>query len=88
MMLNPIKVIEVNTSNQVTVLQAVGRTHMIETGFVCSSPKDIVGIDGVKNSEDKYWTIEVNGDYEHFNSMSLVGPKDRVVLKYGVSKEK
>lgn len=90
MAINPIQVLQVNTSNQATILEALSVNHEVKTGFVCSSQKDIVCVDGLCNrpSEHKYWTIEVNGDYEDFNSQSVVRPSDQVVLKYASSKER
>lgn len=83
------KVIQVNSVNQATVLEAISVAHKVETGFVCTSPMDIKCIDGICNkpSEHKYWTIEVNGDYQSVNSQSVVRPSDKVVLKYASSRE-
>ncbi len=82
--------IQINTANQATVLQALEEKHKVQTGFVCNSLNDIQCIDGVCNNPEKhqFWTIEVNGDYQSVNSMSLVKPGDQVVLKYASSKER
>lgn len=87
MAINPIQVIQVNTANQATVLDALRSTHNVKTGFVCSSPRDIVCVDRVCNSNISgyYWTIEVNGEYETVNSQTLIQPSDQVVLKYASS---
>lgn len=84
MALSPMKVIEINTTNQAIVLEIIKETHHVQTGMVCNSPHDIVCIDSVCNepSRNKYWTIEVNGDYNHVNSQSVVRPQDKLVLKY------
>ena len=84
----PIRTLEIKTDNKVSVLEAVESSHWVKTGFVCSSDKDIVCIDGLCNRENKFWTIEVNGNYEDFNSRSEIGPSDRLVLKYASSREK
>ena len=88
MALNPMKVIQVDTAGKATVLEAVQAAHKVETGFVCASDKDIVAVDGLKNKNGNFWTIEVNGDYEHVNSTSPVKSSDRLVLKYASVKEK
>lgn len=82
--------IQINSSSQATVLEALKATHEVKTGFVCTSANDIQCIDGVCNrpSEHKYWTIEVNGNYQDFNSQSLVNPKDKVVLKFSSMENK
>ena len=84
MAINPIQVIEIRTDNQATILESIRRTHEVKTGVVCSGPLDIVCIDDVCNipSKSLYWTIEVNGDYESVNSVTLVKPQDKVILKY------
>ena len=88
MAINPVKMIEVNTAGQATVLEAVMAKHNVETGFVCTSQKDIVCVDGLCNKHGHYWTIELNGNYETVNSQTPVYPSDRLVLKYASSKER
>lgn len=67
----------------VTVLSLLEAGHVVKTGFVCASDKDIVCIDGLCNEEGKYyWSITVNGEYKYFNSQSLVGPLDRLEVRY------
>ena len=84
------QVIQVNTSNQTTVLEALKSSHDVKTAFVCASPNDIECVDGVCNNRvlGRYWTIEVNEEYQSVNSESLVGPSDKVVLKYASLKGK
>jgi len=84
MALNPMQVIQVNTANQATVLEALSLRHSVKTGFVCASPLDIECVDGVCNNPRRgsYWTIEVNDGYQDANSQTVVGPEDKVVLKY------
>ena len=79
------QVIQVNTSNQTTVLQAISENHNVKTGFVCTSSNDIECVDGLCNNrqDNLWWTIQINGDYEHSNSNSIINPDDKVVLKYG-----
>ncbi len=86
----PMKVIQIDTAGKATVLEAVQSSHVVGTGFVCVGPNDIVSVDGLKNdpAHKRYWTIEVNGDYEHFNSTSPVKDSDQLVLKYASSKER
>lgn len=67
------------------MLEVVKASHKVETGFVCASPNDIQCIDGTCNKDGRYWTIEVNGDYQSVNSMTVVQPSDKVVLKYASS---
>ena len=88
MALNPVKFIEVNSASHATVLQVISEKHQIKTGFVCISDDDIVCVDGVCNRDGRYWTIEVNGDFSHVNSLTLVEPTDRIVLKYASSTKK
>jgi len=83
---NPMQTIQVNTANQATVLEAVSASHKVKTGFVCSSYNDIQCVDGLCNKDGKYWTIELNGNYESVNSRSKVYPSDKLVLKYASSK--
>jgi len=84
------QVLQVNTAGNTTVLEAVKVSHQVTTGFVCTSANDIQCVDGLCNnpSQHKYWTIEVNGDFEDYNSMSKVGPQDKVVLKFSKLHEK
>ena len=83
--LNPMRIIEVNTANQASILEATSLGHKVTTGFVCASDKDIVCVDDICNRDGKFWTIEVNGNYQSVNSQTLVGPQDKVVLKYASS---
>ena len=85
LVLNPMRVIEVNTAGQVSVLEATSLSHKVTTGFVCLSDKDIVCVDDICNKDGRFWTIEVNGDYQSVNSQTVVGPQDKVVLKYSAS---
>jgi len=89
MSFSPIQVIQIDTANQATVLEAVSAKHSVVTSLVCTSERGIECVDGLCNNPEqgKWWTIEVNGDYEHANSQSLVKPSDRLVLKYGVKNE-
>lgn len=84
MVVNPIKVVEIKTDGTASILQAITKSHRIETGLVCESMEDIKSIDGLAENpaSNLYWTIEVNGDYEHYNSRSIVSPSDKIVLKY------
>ena len=84
MALNPIKIIEINTANEATILDAVSQHHRVVTAPVCVSEKGIECVDGLCNNKtrDLWWTIEVNGRYEDINSQTMVKPADRVVLKY------
>ena len=84
------QIVQVNTSNQSTILEALSARHHVETGFVCSSDKDIRCVDGVCNNPSKhlYWTIEVNGDYKSVNSKTVIEPSDEVILKYASSIER
>ena len=86
MAINPMRVIEVDTAGKETVLEAVQATHQVDIGFVCAGPNDIVAVDGLRNGHGRYWTIEVNGDYEHVNSESPVSDSDKLVLKYASSR--
>ena len=86
--LSPIQVVSVHNNVRSTVLESVKAHHKVTTGFVCCSIKDIKCIDGVCDDGKKHWTIEVNGDYTHYNSMSEVFPSDKVVLKYASLREK
>ena len=67
-----------------TIIESLRENHEVVQAFVCSSPYDIECIDDVCNDREahKYWTIEVNGDYVHYNSMSRIKPTEKVVLKY------
>ncbi len=86
----PMKVIQIDTAGKATVLEAVQASHKVQTGFVCAGPNDIVAVDGLSNDpvHKKFWTIEVNGDYEHVNSESPVKDSDQLVLKYASSRER
>ena len=69
-----------------TVLQSAQASHRITQGFVCLSENDIKCVDDVCNDEKHVWTIEVNGNYTDYNSMSKVLPSDKVVLKYAYAR--
>ena len=82
--LSPIQVIQVNAQSRATVLEVLSTSHVVKTAFVCVSDKDIECVDGVCNNRKvgRYWTIEVNDGYQDVNSQTVIGPEDRVVLKY------
>lgn len=66
-----------------TVLQRLERQHHITRAFVCTSANDIQCVDGVCNIPgEAYWSIEVNGDFKNYNSMSVIKPQDQVRLQY------
>lgn len=90
MALCPMKVLKIDTAGKANVLDAVRSAHTVETGWVCTSQNDIVSVDGLANDavHQKYWTIEVNGDYEHVNSESPVNASDKLVLKYASLRER
>lgn len=68
---------------QERVIDRLRHDHLITESFVCRSATDIECVDGLCNKPGvAYWSIEVNGDYAHFNSESLIGPSDRVELYY------
>lgn len=86
MAFNPIQVIHV--SGNTTVLEALRNKHKVETKFICASPNDIDCVDKLCSDHPRYWTIEVNGDYLNYNSMSKIKSSDKVVLKYASLTEK
>ena len=66
-----------------TVLTLLERNHLVRRGFVCTSANDIQCVDGLCNIPGKYyWSIQVNGDFKDYNSMTPIKPTDRVDLKY------
>ena len=86
--LNPTQVLTLQPPKEATVLQVLQASHKVDKGFVCISPNDIRCIDDVCNDKNHFWTIEVNGNYKDFNSMSVIKPSDQLKLKYSLSKER
>lgn len=65
------------------VIDVLAVGHTLVTGYVCRSENDIVCVDGLCNQPGvAYWSIQVNGDYIHYNSESTLKPSDRVELQY------
>jgi len=90
MALFPVKSMEFVPIRNESILTSLSENHKVITAPVCTSLLGIECIDGLCNdrTNDKWWTIEVNGDYTNFNAQSVVSPSDKVVLKYASSKEK
>lgn len=86
-LISPSVVINKDINSNDSVLSSIRQFHNVKTGFVCKSESDIVCIDELCNDDNHFWTIEVNGDYAHYEARSVLKKGDKLKLSYGLSKD-